>query len=952
MNNRKELLGTFYRPPSANNLVYSSIEDSIGLAFETNISNITITGDFNLDISKQTSYRKINDLCQHFNLEQIITEPTNYTESSTSIIDLFLVSNKNRVLLSGVGEPFLDQNIRYHCPIYCVYNFDKVKTPSFTRHIYLYNRGDYQTLTHELTGTDWNSLKDNNVDVYAQNVTDRILYLVNKHIPNKHVRIRKSDPPWLSNNIKQLMRKRKRLYDKYKRSKNQSDFNKYKQVRNEVTFAIRKAKSEEIDKISNKLKDPNIRQKDWWKTLKSFIKPDQESVLPQLKCNDIIYSDDEQKAEKLNDFFTQQTFLDEQNASLPRTRHVTRNILDSFIVTSDEVESILWSLPTGKASGPDTINNRILRDLAHPLSTPLKDLFNFSLEKGQVPIIWKQANVTPIFKKDDPSEVSNYRPISLLSTVGKALEKIVHKHVFNFFHENQVITSLQSGFVPGDSTVNQSTDLYNTFCHALDEGKEVRAVFCDISKAFDRVWHKGLLYKLSSVGITGSLLQWFTDYLKNRQQRVVLPGAASNWTFLKAGVPQGSILGPLLFLVYINDIVENIHSSIRLFADDTSLYIIVDDPINAANQLNNDLDKIHSWAKTWLVSFNPAKSESMIFSRKRNKPYHPPVFMNQSQIEEVTSHKHLGLVYSNDCTWHEHLDYIKTKAWVRINIMRKLKFKLDRRSLQTIYFSFIRPVIEYADVVWDDCTLYEANDLEKIQIEAARIVTGATKLVSIESLYSETGWETLASRRNKHKLQLFYKMQNNLTPDYLSSLVPENVGNNSAYNLRNARNLNTLQAHSQLYFKSFLPSVTRDWNGLSEEIRNSPSLSSFKHHLDVNLTKPSKFFFDGKRLGQIYHARLRMRCSSLNAHLFSKNIIDSPLCASGSFEDTNHFLLSCPRYAVLRQELVNKITPICQLSLNVLLFGNQELAYSLNKQIFLSVQEFLIKSKRFEVNIN
>ena len=148
--------------------MHSSIEDSIDLAFDTNISNITITGDFNLDISKQASYRKINDLCQHFNLEQIITEPTNYTENPMSIIDLFLVSNKNRVLLSGVGEPFLDQNIRYHCPIYCVYNFDKVITPSFTRHIYLYHRGDYETLALELTGTDWSSLKDDNVDVYAQ----------------------------------------------------------------------------------------------------------------------------------------------------------------------------------------------------------------------------------------------------------------------------------------------------------------------------------------------------------------------------------------------------------------------------------------------------------------------------------------------------------------------------------------------------------------------------------------------------------------------------------------------------------------------------------------------------------------------------------------------------------------------------------------------------------------
>ena len=286
----------------------------------------------------------------------------------------------------------------------------------------------------------------------------------------------------------------------------------------------------------------------------------------------------------------------------------------------------------------------------------------------------------------------------------------------------------------------------------------------------------------------------------------------------------------------------------------------------------------------------------------------------------------------------------------RINIMRKLKFKLDRRSLQTIYFSFIRPVIEYSDVVWDNCTFYEANELEKIQLEAARIVTGATKLVSIDSLYAETDWETLALRRNKHKLQLFYKMQNGLTPENLSSLVPDNVGNNSAYNLRNARNLNTNQANSQLYFKSFLLSVTRDWNVLSEEIRNSTSLSSFKRHLNSSRNFSPKFLFDSKRPDQIYHARLRMRWSSLNAHLFSKNIIDSPLCICWAFEDTHHFLLSCTRYTTLRQELVNKVIPVCHPFLNVLLFSSQELSDSVNKHIFLAVQEFLIKSKRFEVN--
>ena len=160
--------------------------------------------------------------------------------------------------------------------------------------------------------------------------------------------------------------------------------------------------------------------------------------------------------------------------------------------------------------------------------------------------------------------------------------------------------------------------MYNTFCKALDDCKEVRAIFCDISKAFDRVWHRGLLYKLRRAGITGSLLSWFSHYLQDRKQRVVLPGASSNWSSVQAGVPQGSILGPLLFLLYINDIVEGIHASIRLLADDTSLYIIVDDPLDAAITLNSDLSRIHRWASQWLVTFNPPNSESLLFTRKVN----------------------------------------------------------------------------------------------------------------------------------------------------------------------------------------------------------------------------------------------------------------------------------------------------------------------------------------------
>ena len=200
------------------------------------------------------------------------------------------------------------------------------------------------------------------------------------------------------------------------------------------------------------------------------------------------------------------------------------------------------------------------------------------------------------------------------------------------------------------------------------------------------------------------------------------------------------------------------------------------------------------------------------------------------QVNEETSHKLLGPIFSSDCNWHAHIDYVKTKAWSRINVMRKLKFQLDRKSLERIYFSFIRPLLEYASVVWNNCTQYGSNELEKIQNGAASIVMGAMKLASFHSLYTDTGWESLTSRRENHKLMLYYKMQHGMTPEYLSSLVPPTVGSTARYPLCNESDLQTVPAKSQQYFNSFLPSVTRAWNGLKEDIK-MPKLSQ---HSKIN----------------------------------------------------------------------------------------------------------------------
>ncbi len=206
--------------------------------------------------------------------------------------------------------------------------------------------------------------------------------------------------------------------------------------------------------------------------------------------------------------------------------------------------------------------------------------------------------------------------------------------------------------------------------------------FCDISKAFDRVWHNGLLFKLERYGITGRVLRWFVSYLSNRMQRVVLNGCFSAWKPVRAGVPQGSILGPLLFLIFINDIVNDIDACIKLFADDTSLYVIVETPEIAARALNRDIEMINQWANQWLVRFNPQKTESLLITRKRILPVHPPLQMNNFDIQEVVNHKHLGLYFSNDGTWHSHIDYIVKKAYNQINILRRVRLVLDRFTLE------------------------------------------------------------------------------------------------------------------------------------------------------------------------------------------------------------------------------------------------------------------------------
>ena len=276
--------------------------------------------------------------------------------------------------------------------------------------------------------------------------------------------------------------------------------------------------------------------------------------------------------------------------------------------------------------------------------------------------------------------------------------------MFEFFIANNLISKNQSGFRPGDSCINQLLSITHEIYQSFDDNLEVRAAFLDISKAFDKVWHKGLIFKLKQNDISDKLLNIITDFLSFRKQRVVLNGQASPWVSIEAGVPQGSILGPLLFLIYINDLSDDLSTTAKLFVDDTSLFAIVQNANTSASHLNNDLGKISNWPFQWKMSFNPDPSkqvQEVIFSCKIQKTCHPSIYFNNKSVKQVPSQKHLGLILDK-LNFQEHLQNMLNKVNKTIGLLRKLQNILPREPLLAIYKSFVRPHPDYGDVIYDN----------------------------------------------------------------------------------------------------------------------------------------------------------------------------------------------------------------------------------------------------------
>jgi len=464
-----------------------------------------------------------------------------------------------------------------------------------------------------------------------------------------------------------------------------------------------------------------------------------------------------------------------------------------YIVSPEEVFHKLEQIKTRKSPGPDNLPNWFLRDFAFALCEPLCYIFNSSLHEGVVPTIWKQANIIVIPKTKPPKSVEqDLRPISLTPTVSKVFESLVGRRLLTSVADK--FDKKQFGAIKGRSTSHALVDMLHTWNKALDEEQSVRVLFIDYAKAFDHVDHKTVMKKLAALGVTPVLLRWIRSFLTNRQQRVKIGDLFSDWSSPNGGMPQGTWLGPFVFLSVINDLQSTLQ--LHKFVDDCTLSEVLSKLTASAMQL--ELDAVDNWSQTNYMNINTKKTKEMQLGLRPNRKNPPPALqLNGQPIEQVTSYKLLGLHVTEKLRWSEHVSAICSKAAQRLHFLKQLKrAAMSPSDLVYYYQSVIRPVVEYACVVWHSSITKKQSELiERIQHRAAKIIFGhdtdALKALALPSL---------SDRRELLTKEFFVSL---LRPNScLHHLIPAECKNEQTNKLRHVKQFPPPLARTERFKKS------------------------------------------------------------------------------------------------------------------------------------------------------
>ena len=644
--------------------------------------------------------------------------------------------------------------------------------------------------------------------------------VMHKCIPKRTVPIDRPTP-WIDRDIQHDIRLRERLFKRFKVSKSQDWLAKYKTVRNQVVLKIRTAKQAFFQKLCSS----HNTSKKFWSAMRS-LKPRKTPQPIALSNGPITATSALDKANLLNAFFA--SCFNPADAGPTYDSVIVPEVLPPDLdITPDEVREHLRRINSHSAPGADLISAWMLSTFAEELVPSITSLFNHSLKLGKIPREWKHSNIVPIPKEANKSEVRYYRPISLLPIISKILERHIHSLLFNHLSSHNTLSANQFGFRPGRSTITPLLIAVHKWHLALEKRQQIGCVFFDLRKAFDSVPHQALLNRLFSLNLPSHLFRWLSHYLNSRLQRVVLSGTVSSWLPVKSGVPQGSILGPLLFLVFINDLFSvNLSegSSILVYADDILLFKPLSSPSDLS-ALQQDVDLMGTWISANYLSVNEVKSKCMLISRSRSRQLNFAILVNGKPLECVKHFKYLGLWISHDLSWSYHIEAVCSRARRMLGfIYRYFSPHCNASTILTLYRAHILPTLDYASVVWDPHLKKDQQLLNSVQHFALKIASRSWNSSS-ETLHSQFEMTSLIKRRQYFKLLTTFKFLKGFSyfPGgfFVLRLSP---------NLRTSNCSQLLQpfAKCSSFYNSFFVQSVCLWNSLSSDVVCSSSISTFK----------------------------------------------------------------------------------------------------------------------------